>query len=169
MTTFWAPFGRLRIWSALGAVGAAAAVWGIARISGVDMLLWQVALLALAVLAAFSVVSALQPDTEPGPELVTRTVNTPTWRPFAEANRWEDRLIFAEAKPGRFEEGKVKSGMVELVEERLRLRRGLSLADAPEQCRELLGERTYEFLTRPVADCPSEAELDEHLTRIENI
>lgn len=169
MKTFWAPFGRLRIWSAVGAIGAAVLAWGVARVSGVDMLLWQVALLTLSALAASSVVSALRPDTEPGPELVTRKVNTPTWRPFNEVNRWEDRLIFAETKPGRFEGGNAKTTMVELVEERLRLRRGLSLTGDPEQCRELLGARTFAFLTRPVPDCPTETQLDEHLRRIEDI
>lgn len=169
MKALWAPFGKIRLWSAVGAVAAAGLVWLIGRVSGVDMLLWQVALLALAALFTTSVVSALRPDTESGPDLITRTVNAPTWRPFVEVNRWEDRLIFAETKPGRFEGSTAKTELVELVDERLRLRRGLSLKHDPEQCRELLGARTFAFLTRPVADCPTESQLDEHLRRIEDL
>ncbi|MCH7231239.1 hypothetical protein L0U85_10300 [Glycomyces sp. L485] len=169
MREFLAPFGRVPFWPAVGVVAAAAAIWGLARLSGVDLLLWQLVLLGLASLAAGSIVSALRTDAEPAPELFTRTVNAPTWRPFVEVNRWEDQLIFAETKPGRFESGSVKRQLVELVDERLRLRRGLSMEADPEQCRELLGERTYAFLTRPVADCPTPWQLDEYLTKIEEI
>lgn len=169
MNDVLAPFGRLRPWSAVGIVACAAAVWGIARVSGVELLLWQVALLALAGLALSAMVSALRPDTEPGPELTTGSVNTPTWRPFVEVNRWEDQLIFAETRPGTFDGSNAKQRIVELAEERLRLRRGLSLRGDADQCRGILGERTYAFLTAPVPDCPAEWQLHEHLTRIEAI
>ncbi|WP_026930722.1 hypothetical protein [Glycomyces tenuis] len=169
MNDFFAPFGRLRFWPAVGVLAAAVALWGLARISGVDLLLWQLALLALAALTVGAMLSALRPDTEPGPELTTQSVNSPTWRPFIEVNRWEDQLIFAEARRGPFEDGKVKQRLVQLTEERLRLRRGLSLHGDAEQCREILGDRTYAFLTEPVHDCPTEWELGEHLTRIEAV
>ena len=169
MNDFLAPFGRLKFWSAVGVVAAAAAFWGLARLSGVDLLLWQLVLLALAALAVSAIISALRPDAEPGLELTTGAVNAPTWRPFIEVNRWEDQLIFSETKPGRFEDGTAKRRLVELADERLRLRRGLSLATDPEQCRALLGDRTYAFLTRPTPNCPTERQLDEYLTKIEEI
>ncbi|GAB3649059.1 hypothetical protein [Glycomyces tarimensis] len=169
MKDFLAPFGRLRFWPAVGVVTAAGAFWGLARLSGLDVSLWQLVLLALAALVASTIVSSMRPDTEPGPELTTRIVNAPTWRPFIEVNRWEDQLIFAETKPGRFEESKAKQRLVELVDERLRLRHGLSLGSDPERCRELLGERTHAFLTSPVSDCPTEWQLHEYLTKIEEI
>lgn len=169
MKELLAPFGRLRPWPAIGVVAAAFAAGGLASISGVDVLLWQVVLLALAGLAAGALISALHPDAEPGPELTVRKINTPTWRPFVEVNRWEDQLIFAETGRRTFEESNAKQRLVELTEERLRLRRGLSLHAHPDQCRELLGERTYALLTEPAADCPTERQLGEHLTRIEAI
>ena len=169
MKDFFAPLGRLRAWTVIGAAAVAAIVWALSYVSGVDLLLWQVILLAVAIVTVASVLSALRPDTEPGPPLTTRKINDPTWRPFAEVNRWEDQLIFAETKPGRFEQSPVKRRIVELAEERLRLRRGLSLSHDPEKCREALGERTYAFVTGPIPDCPTEFQLDEHLRRIEEI
>jgi hypothetical protein len=167
MNDFLAPFGRLRRAAVIGVLAASAAFWGFATLSGIDLLLWQVALLALAGLALTAILATLRSDAEDGEELTTRRVNEPTWRPFIEVNRWEDQLIFAETRPGAFEESNAKLKIVELAEERLRLRRGLSLREDPEQCRALLGEPTYAFLTEPVADCPTERLLHEHLTRIE--
>ncbi|THV43182.1 hypothetical protein [Glycomyces buryatensis] len=169
MNRHMVPFGRLGLWSIVGIAVAAFAFWGVARVSGVTVPLWQVLLLALALLAVTSAVSALGADTEPGADPLTRTVNTPSWRPFIEVNRWEDQLIFAETKPGRFEGSTAKRNLIELADERLRLRRGLSLAADPDQCRDLLGEDTYAFLTRPVADCPTTWQLDAHLKHIEEI
>jgi hypothetical protein len=169
MKEFLAPFGRLKLWPAVGAVAAAGFFWMVALISGVDFALWQLVLLSLAALLANSVVNGMRADTVRAPELVVRTVNEPSWRPFAEVNRWEDRFIFAEAKPGRFEGTNAKQQVVELATERLRLRRGLSLAKQPDECRALLGERTFLFLTGPVPDCPTPWELGEHLQAIEEI
>lgn len=169
MREFLAPFGRLRLWPAVGAVAAAVFFWSVAMVSGVDFSLWQLVLLALAGLLALWVVDGMRADTEPAPELVVRTVNEPSWRPFGEVNRWEDRLIFAETKPGRFEGSNAKRQLVEIASERLRLRRGLSLERHPDQCRELLGEATFLFLTRPAPDCPAPRRLGEHLNAIEEI
>ncbi|MCC3762853.1 hypothetical protein K3N28_07180 [Glycomyces sp. TRM65418] len=169
MKEFLAPFGRLRLWPAVGAVAAAGFFWVLGLLSGVDFSLWQLVLLALAALLANSVVNGMRADTEKAPELIVRTVNEPSWRPFTEVNRWEDRLIFAEAKPGRFEGTNAKRQLVELAAERLRLRRGLSLTGQPDECRALLGERTFQFLTGPVPDCPTPWQLDEHLQAIEEI
>ncbi|THV32043.1 hypothetical protein [Glycomyces paridis] len=169
MKAFLAPFGALKLWPAIGAVALALGFWGVARLSGVDFAVWQLIALALAALAANSVVNGMRADTVQAPELRVRTVNDPSWRPFVEVNRWEDRLIFAEAKPGRFEESKARRHLVEIASERLRLRRGLSLTDHPDQCREVLGERTFAFLTGPAPDCPTPRQLDEHLQAIEEI
>lgn len=169
MKDFLAPFGRLRLWPAVGAVALAVVFWGAARVTGVDFAIWQLVLLALAALLANSVVNGMRADTEKAPPLVTTTVNEPSWRPFAEVNRWEDRLIFAEAKPGRFEDTNAKQHLVETASERLRLRRGLSLAKQPDQCRALLGDPTFLFLTQPAPDCPTPRQLGEYLQAIEEI
>jgi hypothetical protein len=169
MKTFLAPFGRLKLWPAIGAVALAFLFWVIALVSGVDFALWQLVLLSLAALLANSVVNGMRADTEPAPELVVSTVNEPSWRPFSEVNRWEDRLIFAEAKPGRFESTNAKQQLVEVASERLRMRRGLSLERQPEECRALLGERTFQFLTQPAPECPTPGQLGEHLQAIEEI
>ncbi|HEX2145060.1 MAG TPA: hypothetical protein VHG10_11180 [Glycomyces sp.] len=169
MKEFFAPFGRLRLWPALGAVAGACCFWVVALVSGVDFSLWQLVLLALAALLVNSVVNGMRADAEQAPDLVVRTVNEPSWRPFSEVNSWEDRFIFAEAKPGRFADTKAKQQLVELASERLRLRCGLSLERQPDECRALLGERTFAFLTRPTPDCPTPAQLGEHLQAIEEI
>jgi hypothetical protein len=169
MKEFFAPFGRLRLWPAVGAVALAVLFWAAALISGVEFAIWQLVLLALAGLVANSVVNGMRADTVKAPPLVTSTVNEPSWRPFTEVNRWEDRLIFAEAKPGRFESTNAKQQLVEVASERLRLRRGLSLEKQPDQCRDLLGEPTFLFLTRPAPDCPTPRQLGEHLQAIEEI
>ncbi|RRR97630.1 hypothetical protein [Glycomyces terrestris] len=166
---FLAPFGRLRPWPAVAAVAAAGLAWAAALVSGVEFALWQLVLLALAAVLAYSVVSGMRADTEPAPDLVVHTVNEPSWRPFTEVNRWEDRFIFAEAKPGRFDTTNAKEQLVALAAERLRLRRGLSLAEQPAECRAVLGESTYLFLTGPVPDCPPPRQLGEHLNAIEEI
>lgn len=166
---FLAPLGRLRLWPVAGTVAAAGAVWALGLVSGVDFALWQLVLLALAGVLAYSVVSGMRADTEPAPELVVHTVNEPSWRPFTDVNRWEDRLIFAEAKPGRFATTNAKEQLVAVAAERLRLRRGLSLAEQPDECRAVLGDATYRFLTEPVPDCPSPRRLGEHLHAIEEI
>jgi hypothetical protein len=166
---FLAPFGRLKLWPAVGAVALAVVFWAAARISGVDFAIWQLVLLSLAALLANSVVNGMRADNEKAPPLVTTTVNDPSWRPFTEVNRWEDRLIFAEAKPGRFETTNAKQQLVEVASERLRLRRGLSLADQPDQCRDLLGEPAFLFLTQPAPDCPNPRQLGEYLQAIEEI
>ncbi|SDL01323.1 hypothetical protein SAMN05216298_2270 [Glycomyces sambucus] len=166
---FLSPLGRLRLWPAVASVAAAVAVWAAALIGGVDFAIWQLVLFALAAVLAYSVVSGMRADTEPAPELVVHTVNEPSWRPFTDVNRWEDRFIFAEAKPGRFATTNARQQLTELAAERLRLRRGLSLAEQPEECRVVLGEATYLFLTGPVPDCPAPRVLGEHLQAIEEI
>lgn len=169
MNEFLAPFGRLKLWPAVGAVALAFLFWAAALISGVDFAIWQLVLLALAGLLANSVVNGMRADTEKAPPMVTSSVNEPSWRPFSEVNRWEDRLIFAEAKPGRFEGTNAKQQLVEVASERLRLRRGLSLTGQPDQCRALLGEPAFLFLTEPTPDCPTPRQLGEHLQAIEEI
>jgi hypothetical protein len=169
MKEFLAPFGRLKLWPAVGAVALAFLFWAIALVSGVDFAIWQLVLLSLAALLANSVVNGMRANAEAPPQLVTTTVNEPSWRPFAEVNRWEDRLIFAEAKPGRFEGTNAKQQLVEVASERLRLRRGLSLERQPDQCRDLLGEPTFVFLTQPAPDCPTPRQLGEYLQAIEEI
>jgi hypothetical protein len=163
------PLGRVSLWPAVGVIAAAGLFWLLGYFSGVNITFWQLALLALAAMLVAGVVSGLRPDTAAPPELRTQEVNSPTWRPFADVNRWEDQLIFAEAKPGRFETTTAKTRMVELVDERLRLRRGLTLASRPDECRDLLGDDLHRFLTRPAPDCPNERQLREYLQRIEEI
>lgn len=169
MKEFFAPFGRLKLWPAVGAVALACVFWAAARLSGVDFAIWQLVLLSLAALLANSVVNGMRADTEKAPPIVTTTVNEPSWRPFVEVNRWEDRLIFAEAKPGRFEGTNAKQQLTEVASERLRLRRGLSLSGQPDECRALLGEPAFLFLTQPTPDCPTPRQLGEHLQAIEEI
>ncbi|MFG3342679.1 hypothetical protein [Glycomyces sp. NPDC048151] len=169
MKEFLSPFGRLKLWPAVGAVALAFVFWAAARITGVDFAIWQLVLLSLAALLANSVVNGMRADTEKAPPLVTSTVNEPSWRPFTEVNRWEDRLIFAEAKPGRFEGTNAKRQLAEVASERLRLRRGLSLSNQPDQCRALLGDPTFLFLTEPAPDCPTPRQLGEYLQAIEEI
>lgn len=82
--------------------------------------------------------------------------------------RWETRFGWTERDHVRFSSA-VLPRLVEVVEERLRYRHGVSLYADPERARDLLGERLWTFLTTPVRRSPAPAELALLVAEMEKI
>lgn len=68
---------------------------------------------------------------------------------FAAASRWETRLSWTEADPPRFARN-VQPLIIDLADERLRQKHGITRAGDPVRARELLGDPLWTFMTTPV-------------------
>ncbi len=75
--------------------------------------------------------------------------------------RWQARLT-GDAKVSR-------AALAELVDDRLRRRRGLTLDADPDRVRELLGKRLWTYLSDPGARTPSARDLAAMLTYVEKL
>jgi hypothetical protein len=63
----------------------------------------------------------------------------------------------------------VQPRMVQIIEERLRLRHGLTLAGDPQRARELLGDPLWTFVSQPVSKNPSPRELAALVKQVEDL
>jgi hypothetical protein len=83
---------------------------------------------------------------------------------------WSTRLAWLHSRtdPRQFVRN-VQPRLVQIVEERLRLRHGITLADDPARARELLGEPLWTFVTVPVPKNPSPRELAALVKHMEGI
>lgn len=77
--------------------------------------------------------------------------------------RWEQRL----ARPER--SAPAPSTLVQLVDERLRQRHGLTMASDPDRARALLGDPLWTLLTRPPKRTPSPPDLAAALSHLERL
>jgi hypothetical protein len=75
--------------------------------------------------------------------------------------RWEDRLLWGDRDGARFAT-MVVPRLVELVDERLRQRHGITCASDPVRARRLLGDEVWQFLHSP----PSRAANPQHVASI---
>lgn len=89
-------------------------------------------------------------------------------RPFADVNRWENRLAWSHGDPERYGRA-VVTRLRDLVDERLRQHHSVTLAGDPGRARALLGEQLWGFLHYPLAATPTPAQLDWYIARIEEI
>lgn len=80
--------------------------------------------------------------------------------------RWQTRLSAGRAGIRPFAG---TSPLFELVDERLRLRHGLTLDSDPPRARTLLGERLWAYLADPAAATPPPRELAALLTDVEKL
>ncbi len=83
-------------------------------------------------------------------------------------SRWNFRLGWGHDSADRFTRT-VWQRLVELTDERLRLRHGISRQGEPERARALLGEPLWTFLDAPVGKPPTPRELALILTRMEEL
>jgi hypothetical protein len=83
-------------------------------------------------------------------------------------SRWESRLEWGHDSAERFARG-VQPRLAEFVDERLRLRHGLSRATDPARARAVLGEPLWTFLHQPVSKPPAPRELAALLARMEEL
>jgi hypothetical protein len=82
--------------------------------------------------------------------------------------RWEARFGWTERDHVRFGSA-VLPRLVELVEERLRHRHGVSLYADPDRAHRLLGEQLWSFLNAPVRRSPTPQELATIIAEMEKI
>lgn len=80
--------------------------------------------------------------------------------------RWQTRLSAGRAGIRPFAR---VSPLLELVDERLRLRHGVTLDSDPVRARTLLGERLWAYLADPAAATPSPRDLAALLTDVEKL
>ncbi len=82
--------------------------------------------------------------------------------------RWETRLawMWPTSSPKQFARV-VQPRLIEIIDERLRLRHGISRARAPERARAMLGEELWQLVTTPVRRPVPPRELVALIQRIE--
>ncbi|GAA5195335.1 hypothetical protein GCM10023322_61830 [Rugosimonospora acidiphila] len=85
-------------------------------------------------------------------------------------DRWETLLSWVRLQrdPVQFVR-MMQPRLVQLVDERLRLRHGVSRQSDPTRARELLGESLWTFMTTPVSQNPSARELAALISQMEAI
>lgn len=82
--------------------------------------------------------------------------------------RWEQQLDWAQHDAERFSRI-VQPALAELVDERLRLRHGITRASDPRKARELLGEPLWQVLDDPGRRPPKARELSAYVDALEKI
>jgi hypothetical protein len=87
---------------------------------------------------------------------------------FLVVNRWETRLEWGGRDAGRFDH-LVRRRIADLVDERLRLRHGLTRGADPARARRLVGEQLWAFLHAPAVRPPTPAEMAALVARVEAI
>ncbi len=84
--------------------------------------------------------------------------------------RWDTRLAWVRLQHDPEQFGRtVQPRLVQLVDERLRLRHGIIREREPERARRLVGDPLWTFLTRPVRQNVTPRELAELITMMEKI
>lgn len=82
--------------------------------------------------------------------------------------RWERRLTRSKAEARRFAED-LHPALVDLVDERLRLRHGVTRSADPARARALVGDLLWTFLTAPPKRIPAPRDLVVLLAEVEKI
>jgi hypothetical protein len=82
--------------------------------------------------------------------------------------RWESRLEWGHDSADRFARS-VQPRLAEFVDERLRLRHGISRTADPARARAVLGEPLWTFLAQPVSKPPAPRELAALVARMEEL
>jgi hypothetical protein len=83
---------------------------------------------------------------------------------------WSTRLAWLHSRtdPRQFVRS-VQPRLVQIIDERLRLRHGVTLSADPDRARELLGEPLWTFVSTPVARNPSPRELGALVKHMEDL
>jgi len=145
--------------TALLAAVVAAPVWGILRMVGLDVpypLLLMIGLVGrtLRSLLRWIAPRALPPTlTRPSVELISEDQAAGTAQDglYLATARWDTRLSWTKVHGDKTQFARtVQPKIVEIVDERLWLRHGISRAGDPARARALLGEQLWGFVTEPV-------------------
>lgn len=159
----------------VGAPLLAVAAWGLLRTAG-----FRLPLVPMMVL--FLVVALLQRVAQAGDAAVVRVpapqapATAGTRRPASLSTlvdatgmaRWEGRLAWLDGDTSAFV-ARLQPQLVELVEQRLWLRHGVSRATDGRRAREILGEELWTLLHEPLAAAPTPRRLAAIVTRIEQL
>ena len=165
---------KAALWSAL----LAFPIWALARTAGFGMPYLLVAMLLLELRIMRGLLRWI--EARPLPETLVRSSTELVSADQAEASsrdgmvaatrRWETRLSFVRLHGDRSQFARsVQPKLVELIDERLRLRHGVVRAAEPERARALLGEPLWRFATVPIRKNPSLRDLTELIRLMEDI
>ena len=80
--------------------------------------------------------------------------------------RWDNRLSYTDRDAARFARA-VQPRLAEIVDERLRLRHGITRAGDPARARQLLGETVWGMVTVPVRKSPTPQQLAAVIAEVE--
>jgi hypothetical protein len=174
---------QVRLWwwgvrAVLLAAAAALVIWSFARVAGFDV---PFALLFMLFLTGRIVRALLRwIEFRPLPATLVRPSDELISEDLAEAperdglalatSRWESRLSWVrlQSDKGQFART-VQPRIVEMVDERLRLRHGVLRSADPARARAILGEQLWAFVSAPISKNPSPRDLAGLITLMERI
>jgi len=172
--TLWWWLAKALLWS----LAVALPIWAALRAGGLLVpypLLVMLALVTRVMRALFRWIAVGPlPDTllRPSAELVSADQVDIVHRDglAMATRRWDTRLSFARLHGGKDQFARVvQPKLVELVDERLRLRHGILRPADPVRARAALGEPLWQLVTTPVAKNPSPREVARMITLMEEI
>ena len=159
--------------TALIAAGVSAAIWVVLRTMGFAVPYPLLATLTFGIAALRRALVAVRPPPLP----VLTTPPAPAGDPdggsladgmFLAVNRWDTRLSWTDKDRTAFA-NTVLPRLVEIVDERLRLRHSVTRASDPERARQLLGERLWSLLHAPVGRYPTPSEFAAIVAEMEKL
>jgi hypothetical protein len=158
----------------LVAAGAAGGVWAVLRVFGF-VVPFTVLVGAVVAVALLRKVLAAIPIAPPPAALrspiwgIDEGVRSDPPDGVARAvRRWEARFAWTDHDVNRYVSA-VRPKLVELVDERLRQRHGVTMRDDPERARAILGAPLWTFLHAPPRRGPTPAELAAIVAEVEKI
>jgi hypothetical protein len=161
------------------AAGGGLIGYGVLRLSGVAV---PYPLIVAVLLALQLLVRAVR-DLHVAPVPNTLRRHQPVTDQTADAGGWEEQdglrlavtgwatrlaWLHSRSDPRQFIRS-VQPRLVQIIEERLRLRHGVTLERDPDRCRELLGEPLWTLVTQPVPRNPSPRELNALVKQMEGL
>ena len=158
---------RAAAWAGSVSAVASAVVWTVISAHGYRVPYVQLWLVFTAAVLLPWTLGLIHATPEPAVGVDPSRLDLPD-RPFAQADRWERRLLTTSEDPERFRRV-VRDRLVPLAAERLRQRHGVTLDREPDRARELLGQALYDFLTAPRPGVAGPYELDRFINRLEGI
>ncbi|GIG65835.1 hypothetical protein [Phytomonospora endophytica] len=162
---------RWALWTFAITAGTTAAVQTFSVFFGKRLDAWYVGgvvLLALVLRKVVRTVRSTHEDRTPSVPIVRESGALVAKRPFAEVNRWENRLSWSAGDPERYDRA-VTTRLRDLTDERLRQRHSVTMTTDPGRAHAIIGDHLWSFLHHPLAVTPTPAQLDWYIARIEEI
>lgn len=138
------------------------------RVAGLGAPWWFVAAVALAAVLVFRTVRAVRPPLPSRQAGRSLGEGAPADGLRQALRRWETRLDWCHGDTSAFNR-KLRTSLVEIVDERLRQRHGITRESDPARARAVLGEPLWTFLAEPVRRPPNPRELTNLIAWMERI